>query len=53
MVYKFFDNKSAKSSGINSILNQQLADKLHKPVLRKSKIRKFGNHLKTIFGVLM
>ena len=34
MVYKFFDNKS-KGSDIKSILNQQLADELYKPIIRK------------------
>ena len=37
MVYNFFDKKSAKSSGINSVSNEQLADKLHKPIIRKFK----------------
>ena len=42
MVYKFFDTKSAsladksdKGSGIKSMSNQQLADELHKPIVRK------------------
>ena len=35
MVYKFFDKKSAKGSGTNSISNQQLADELHKPIIKK------------------
>ena len=34
MVYKFFDKKS-EGSGINFKLNQQLADELHKPIIRK------------------
>ena len=34
MVYKFFDKKS-KGSGIKSMSNQQLADELHKPIIRK------------------
>ena len=34
MLYKFFDNKS-KGSHIKSILNQQLADELYKPIIRK------------------
>ena len=33
-VYKFFDKKSA-SSGIKSMSNQQLADELHKRIIRK------------------
>ena len=31
--------------------NQQLTDKLHKPIVRKLKEEKFLLHLKTIFGV--
>ena len=36
MVYKFFD-KNSKVTGINSISNEQLADELHKPIIRKFK----------------
>ena len=36
MVYKFFDKKS-KGSGLK---NQQLADELHKPIVRKLKKKK-------------
>ena len=36
MVYKFFDKKS-KGSGIRSMSNQQLADELHNPIIRKFK----------------
>ena len=40
MVYKFFDKKTA-DSGIKSIpQNQQLAEELHKPIIRKFKKRK-------------
>ena len=41
MVYKFFDKKS-KGSGIKNDIkeNQQLANELHKPVIRKFKKRK-------------
>ena len=38
MVYKFFDKKS-KGSGINEP-NYQLANELHKPIIRKFKKRK-------------
>ena len=34
MVYKFFDKKS-KGSGITNQLNYQLANELHKPVIKK------------------
>ena len=36
MVYKFFDKKS-KGSGIANEPNYQLANKLHEPIIRKSK----------------
>ena len=42
MVYKFFDKKS-KGSGLK---NQQLADKLHKPIIRKCKKRKVYSSFK-------
>ena len=34
MVYKFFDKKS-KGSGITNEFNYQLANELHKPIIRK------------------
>ena len=49
MVYKFFDKKSA-DKGIKSVpKNEQLAEELHKPIIRKFKKRKVystfkGNH---------
>ena len=41
MVYKFFDKKS-KGSGVNILLesNEQLAEELHKQIIRKFKKRK-------------
>ena len=42
MVYKFFDKKS-KGGGVNTkpeLQNQQLAEELHKPIIRKFKKRK-------------
>ena len=39
MVFKFFDKKST-GSGINFISNEQLADELHKTIIRKFKKRK-------------
>ena len=61
MVYKFFDKKSASltnesavGSSIKSIpQNEQLAEELHKPIIRKFKKRKVHSHLKTIFGLLI
>ena len=43
MVYNFFDKKSAGSSVVNTKLtpqNQQLAEELHKPIIRKFEKRK-------------
>ena len=38
VVYKFFDKKS-KANGINSTSNQQVANELRKPIIRKFKRR--------------
>ena len=35
MVYKFFDEKSKGSGSITNEPNYQLANELHKPVIRK------------------
>ena len=49
MVYKFFDKKS-KGSGLKE--NQELANKLHKPIIRKFKKRKVHSSFKdNIWGV--
>ena len=51
MVCKFFDKKSS-GSGIVNEPNYQLANQLHKPIIRKLKKKeKFIHLLKTIFGV--
>ena len=51
MFYKFFDKKS-KGSGIGNEPNYQLANKLHKPVIRKSQKRKVYSYFRdTIWGV--
>ena len=48
MVYKFLDKKT-KGNGVKSKpQNEQLADELHKPTIRKLK-KKYIQHLKTIF----
>ena len=57
----FFDKKTkgcgvttfANKSAIKSIpQNEQLADELHKPIIRKLKKKeKYIQHLKTIFGL--
>ena len=50
IVYKFFDKKS-KGSGIGNEPNYQLANKLHKPVIRKLKKRKVYSYFRdTIWG---
>ena len=60
MFYKFFDKTSAslnksKGIGISSKPNYQLANELHKPIIRKFKKKKekFIHFLETIFGVLI
>ena len=40
MVYKFFDRKSSGSGIIANESNYQLAEELHKPIIRRSKKRK-------------
>ena len=44
MVYKFFDKKS-KQSGIINEPNYQLANELHKPIIKKLKKEKFIHHI--------
>ena len=57
MVYKLFDKKSAsldksKGSGIINEPNYQLANELHKPIIRKFKKRKFYSSFRdNIWGV--
>ena len=51
MVYKFFDKKS-KGSGIINEPNYQLANELHKPIIRKIQKRKVYSHFRdNILGV--
>ena len=45
MVYKFFDKKST-SSGVKSLSDQQLADELHKLIIRKFKKRRVYSSFK-------
>ena len=49
MVYKFFDKKSGRS-GITNEFNYQLANELHKPVIKILKKEKFIHLLKIIYG---
>ena len=48
MLYNFFDKKSS-GSGITEP-NYQLADEIHKPIIRKLKKEKYIHHLETICG---
>ena len=51
MVYKFFDKKSS-GSGITNEFNYQLANELHKPIIKKCKERKVYSSFKdNIWGV--
>ena len=57
MVYKFFDKKSV-GSGAKQVntklipLNEQLAEELHKPIIRKFKKRKvYSTFEDNIWGV--
>ena len=50
MVYKFFDKKSSRSGITNE--NYQLANELHKPIIRKFKNRKvYSSFRDNIWGV--
>ena len=58
MVYKFFDKKSKGSGGkhVNTKLtpqNQQLAERLHKPIIKNLKKERYRQDLKIIFEVLI
>ena len=53
MVYKFFDSKVSESGAKLIPENEQLANKLHKSIIRKFKKEKCIQHLKIIFGVLI
>ena len=58
MVYKFFDKKSAllnkfSGSGIDNQPTNELANELHKPIIRKFEKETFVHHLETIFRVLI
>ena len=51
MVRKFFDKKSSES-GITNEPNYQLAEELHKPIIRKFKKRKvYSSFRDNIWGV--
>ena len=46
MVYKFLDKKTGSEVSVN----EQLAQELHKPVIKTLKTKKSMRDLKTIFG---
>ena len=52
MVYKFFDKKSAGSGVANNEIKQnlQLAEELHKPILRKLKKKVYSGFKDNIWG---
>ena len=52
MVYKFFVKKSS-GSGIKSMSNQQLADELHKLVIKRFRKRKVYSSFKDNIWVLI
>ena len=55
MVYKFFDKKSAGSGVANNEIKQnlQLAEELHKPIIRNFKKEQFIQDSIAIFGMLI
>ena len=56
MVYKFF-NERTKGSGINNkgnlLVNSQLAEELHKPIIKNFKRRKLYSSFKDNIWVLI
>ena len=46
MVYKIFDKKTGSEISVN----EELAEELHKPVIKNFKKEKYMRDLKTIFG---
>ena len=54
MTYKFLDKKSAGSDVANNEIKQnlELAEELHRPIVRNFKNRQFIQNFKTISGVL-
>ena len=54
VVYKFFDKKTSGSCANNKIKqNQQLANELHKSIIKKFKKRRVCSSFKIISGVLI
>ena len=53
MIYKFFDKKSSKSGFASTKPNYQLANELHKQIIRKFKRRKVYSLFRDNIGVLI
>ena len=55
MVYKIFNKRFTRSSGFKSAIkhNEQLAEELHKPIIRKFRNFKYTHHSKAMFWVLI
>ena len=55
MVYKFFDKKSSGTNTLGGAImqNQQLAEELHKSIVRKFEKRKVYSSFKEMFWVLI
>ena len=54
MVYKFSDKKSQRSGLANDKKNIQLADELHKPIIRKFEKRKvYSSFRDNIWGAAL
>ena len=51
MVHNFFDKKSEGSAVVNNKQNIQLAEELHKPIIRNLKKRTVYSKSRDIFGV--
>ena len=59
MVYRFCNSK-VEGSGAKNVnntkltpQNQQLAEELHNPIIKKFEKKSYTQHLKIIFGVLI
>ena len=51
MVYRFFDKKNSGGTVKNEVIsNKELADELHKAIVRKCKKKKYTRFLWTMFG---
>ena len=54
VVYNFFDKKNSGGAIKKEILqNEELAEELHRPIIRKFEKRKVHSSLREIFGMLI